>query len=115
MLDFFELLGQSLNYDERKIDRTIAGEYIISTCYTIDFGYETAILDNNDAYPVERYHNKELAIAGHIKWVEIAPTLTTINRLSVFTEDDDVEAESLGSETITLEPMNDEKIKILMR
>ena len=51
----------------------IEGEQIgVSTVLSPDEGYETALLDRNHAYPVERYSSKEEAEKGHQKWVEFS-------------------------------------------
>ena len=44
----------------------------VSTCLTSDCGYETALLDGNGSYPVERYSDRDAAEAGHQKWVVFA-------------------------------------------
>ena len=41
----------------------------------VDEGYETAILDANSAYPVERYKDKEDALIGHYEWCKKAESL----------------------------------------
>lgn len=56
---------------ERKDNNGIA----VSTVLTSDEeGYETALLDANGTWPVERYKTKELAIKGHNKWVKWSKT-----------------------------------------
>ena len=62
-------------YHEGRIAKQeqVDGEQIgVSTVYTDDEGYETALIDVNDVHPVERYKSKEEAEAGHKKWVEFA-------------------------------------------
>jgi hypothetical protein len=61
--------------------RNEIGGLIVSTAATYDMGYETAIVDAEGAYPVERYAAEAEALAGHQKWVERAPGLTTVRRL----------------------------------
>lgn len=53
-----------------KIDKTTINGVVVSTAITIDCGPETAIIDSNAVYPVERYSSEEDAILGHKKWVE---------------------------------------------
>jgi hypothetical protein len=54
----------------------------ISTIYAGDIQqWETAIVDANHAYPVERYESLEAAQAGHARWVAAAPTLTKVTVL----------------------------------
>ena len=56
----------------------------VSTAYTSDEGYETAILDENGTYPVERYFDLADAEKGHWKWCEEAKTAETIVMLGGF-------------------------------
>lgn len=61
------------NYDERKVaDKEQVGKFKISSCYTSDMGYETAVIYKDKVYPVERYDTKEECIEGHNKWIEWA-------------------------------------------
>lgn len=53
----------------------------VSTCNTDDEGYETALLDVNGAWPVERYKNKKNAVAGHAKWIKLSQELEYIDVL----------------------------------
>lgn len=56
----------------------------VSTVFATDIEeYETAILDNNGAHPVERYKTKKEAIKGHNKWVKETLTLTEVVKLGV--------------------------------
>ena len=67
MFEFFNDFG---NYESRKIARDTSDCGIeVSTCYTSDEGYETALIDANDVHPVERYNNREEAEQGHYKWL----------------------------------------------
>ena len=78
---FSGISGMVGNYERRKVDKTVVGELTISTAFT-DCGYETAICDATDHFhPVERYPSREAAVIGHKKWVEAAPTLTTVVKL----------------------------------
>ena len=77
----FSFLTES-DYDFRKIGRDEANGLIVSTCYTSDEGYETAILDSIGAYPVERYTTKKSALSGHAAWVsKISEGLTHVKML----------------------------------
>lgn len=60
------------NYESRKVGRDDVNGLSVSTCFTSDCGYETAILDVQGAHPVERYGTREQARAGHAKWLEVA-------------------------------------------
>jgi hypothetical protein len=63
------------------VDRTEVGGLTVSTLHTADVGYETALVDRSHAYPVERYDTLEAAQAGHRRWVERAPGLTSVTML----------------------------------
>src|SRR5258706_3732403 len=80
-LGIFSFINDLDNYEKRKIGRTDIGRLGISTVYTSDEGYETAILDADGTHPVERYPTKEAAILGHKKWCKKAKTLTKIIKL----------------------------------
>ena len=71
------------SYDERKVaDKAEVNGLEISTCWSDDMGFETAISDKKDIfYPVERYETREEAIAGHEKWKEKAKTIKKITYL----------------------------------
>lgn len=69
----FEFMQDADNYEDRKIGRDTSKSGIgISTAYTSDEGYETALIDSDGVHPVERYDNKEMAEIGHAKWLEFA-------------------------------------------
>lgn len=80
-MGIFDFFLDAMNYEARKVGRDEVSGLIISTCYTTDEGYETAIVDNNGTYPVERYKTKEDAEIGHLKWIANAKSLTTITKL----------------------------------
>jgi len=91
------------NYKERKIGRVEGKENNgigVSTCFITDMNepYETALLDNNGAHPVERYMTKKEAIQGHRKWVKKAQSLTKVIRLG--SEDGLVEDKEITLERI---------------
>lgn len=69
------------NYDDRNVLRDTSGGLTVSTVYTTDCGYETAVLDIQNAHPVERYPTKEEAIIGHAKWLALLPTLSSVTKL----------------------------------
>ena len=84
---FLNFLQDLDNYEDRKvgrIDREENGGIGVSTAYTSDEGYETALLDKNGIHPVERYETKEQAESGHKKWIQFAKTGNgkKINKLS---------------------------------
>lgn len=62
------LMNDLGNYGARKVARTQLQGFTISTAFTSDEGFETAVLDKNGAHPVERYDDKHDAIAGHDRW-----------------------------------------------
>ena len=75
------MMSDAGNYRERKVDRTTVKGLIVSTAYSSDCGYETAIIDTVKVHPVERYSNKNEAIIGHKKWVKKAENLEKVIRL----------------------------------
>lgn len=81
MFEFFNDIG---NYESRKIGKEEVNGLEVSTCYTSDEGYETALLDEVSVYPVERYASKEEAIAGHQKWMKEAETIEKVTCLGGF-------------------------------
>ena len=68
----FEFLQDMNNYDQRVVGRDTVKGITISTCYTSDEGYESALIDKSDVHPVERYEDTESAIAGHAKWLKFS-------------------------------------------
>lgn len=83
----FEQLAKSpsernIDYEARKIAKDEVGGFEISTVFAEDVDqFETAIIDANGTHPVERYDEREQAIAGHAKWMTNAPTLTEVLKL----------------------------------
>jgi len=75
----------AIPYAERVVARTEPEENLglgISTAWVTDLDcFETAILDANHAYPVERYADKDQAIAGHAKWLQSSKSLVEVNRI----------------------------------
>lgn len=78
---FLKCMEDEDNYEQRKVARDPAAGLVISTAYTSDHGYETAIIDKNGAYTVERYSDKENALLGHKKWCKEVETITQIKSL----------------------------------
>lgn len=63
------------NYEDRKVGRIELEDNNgvgVSTAFSSDEGYETALLDANGIHPVERYPDKESSLKGHNKWVLFA-------------------------------------------
>jgi hypothetical protein len=89
---FFNFFQDADNYEQRKVARTEVNGLQVSTAYTSDMGYETAILDAEGAHPVERYGSREDAIKGHEKWLEIAKTAETVVKLGWggWTDDEEI-------------------------
>lgn len=77
------------NYENRKLGRSNINGLTISTAYTSDCGYETAIIDENGVHPVERYNSKEEAEIGHEKWCKNSETITEVVELGYFDMIDD--------------------------
>lgn len=73
-IDFFinSLFTQWDDYEDRKVDNTINGDYEIDTAYANDTGlYETGInFKKNHWIIVEEYKTKKQALVGHKKWVK---------------------------------------------
>ena len=72
--DYLKFLMASIeDYNNRKVARYESKSKItVSTVWTDDMGYETALLDSNGAHPVERYGTIEEATSGHEKWTKFA-------------------------------------------
>lgn len=67
---------------ERRVNETRVDGLRVSTVYTSDMGYETAILDEKRIVPVERYESKEKAIIGHDEWVKKIVGMKEVTELS---------------------------------
>lgn len=80
LFDFLKDIG---NYETRKVSRDDVAGLTVSTAFTSDAGYETAILDKNGVHPVERYESQGLAVLGHAKWCESAKTIDVIYELGL--------------------------------
>lgn len=69
-------VDMSGSYESRKVDRSeLDNGIIVSTAYTTDMGYETAlILTDGEVCPVERYGSKnDIDLqSNHDKWVRFA-------------------------------------------
>ena len=59
--------------ENRRLRRNTVKGYTISTMYTFDCGYETAIWkdDIEKIVIVERYDDEETALEGHSDWVNL--------------------------------------------
>lgn len=66
---------------KHKAMKTEVGSLVVSTVNTHDMGWETAIIDKVGTHPVERYPRHINAVAGHAKWVAIAPKLREVIEL----------------------------------
>ena len=69
------------SYDRRKVGRDDINGLTVSTCWTDDQGYETALVDSLKTYTVERYEDREEAVQGHSKWCIQAETIEQITSL----------------------------------
>ena len=59
------------SYNSRKVDDKYTFDGLtVSTVFTEDMGYETAIIDSNEVTVVERYPDKKSSAKGHFKWIE---------------------------------------------
>ena len=71
LAQFSETISRDgLNYESRCIGRDDMDGLGISTAWTSDEGYETAILDAPGVHPVERYQGRKEALVGHEKWCD---------------------------------------------
>lgn len=87
MLGIFSFVKDIGNYEDRKVARTNHEDNKgigVSTAYSSDEGYETALLDKNGVHPVERYENKSDAEIGHKKWVSKSKRIKTVIKLGGF-------------------------------
>lgn len=76
------MMGQAPDdYAKRVVGRDDVNGLTISTAWTSDQGYETALVDADEVKPVERYATIEAATAGHAKWCENAKTITEVVKL----------------------------------
>ena len=93
MFGFFTDFG---DYETRKVARDVSECGItVSTCWTIDEGYETALLDENGTHPVERYSTEDDAMRGHCKWLVFAhdaneKTVTKLGGFGGLVEDEEI-------------------------
>ena len=83
------LIGAIAKGPAPRLARTRVNGLIVSTVDSCDCGWETAIIDANSAYPVERYETEEKAIEGHKKWCECAKDIETITQLGYMDVIDD--------------------------
>ena len=75
-------------YENRVVARDGIDGLTVSTAYTNDEGYETAIIDSEETYPVERYEDRGSAILGHAKWCKDIVSKETVDRLGWLGIDD---------------------------
>lgn len=80
----FEFIKDYGNYETRKVGKDSVNGLEISTAYSSDEGYETALIDENGVHPVERYLTKESAIEGHKEWMKKAETIINVLKLGGF-------------------------------
>lgn len=68
-LNIMSIMLDATNYEERLVKNNKINDYTVDTCYTSDYGYETAINKfDGDWVVVERYDSKEESQEGHEKW-----------------------------------------------
>lgn len=80
-MGIFDFLKDKYNYNKRKVGRDDIDGLTISTAYTSDEGFETAILDKNGVHPVQRYDSREEAIIGHSFWCEQSKNAISVTKL----------------------------------
>lgn len=81
ILDFLKDVG---NYSDRKVARDEVDGLTISTAFTSDEGFETAVIDKNGVHPVQRYGNREESIVGHQEWLKKIVGMTDITQLGAW-------------------------------
>ena len=69
------------NYPQRKVAKDKVDGVEVSTAWTSDEGYETAILDSLKVIPVERYQTLREAKEGHLTWVNKVKDLEKVEQL----------------------------------
>lgn len=68
----------AMNYAPHRIGKDCVNGLTVSTVLTPDYGYETAIGDKHNWYPVERYPDMKTAKSGHVKWCARAKTIKRV-------------------------------------
>lgn len=81
MFGLFTFLQDADNYEDRKVGNNEVNGLTVSTAYSSDEGYETALGDQEGFHPVQRYETKEEAIVGHYEWMEKAETIEQVLKL----------------------------------
>lgn len=81
MKTFEAIMKNSGTYESRKVGLDTVNGLEVSTVYSSDEGYETAIIDTEKIYCVERYNTLELAEEGHKKWMKEAETMEELLEL----------------------------------
>ena len=80
-MDSIESLIYGLLNNNRKdvVGTDEVDDYTVDTCYTMDAGYESAIMrDGGEWIVVARYSSRDEAEEGHKEWIEFCRTLPTI-------------------------------------
>lgn len=68
-LSLMAIMQDANTYEQRLVKNSKVNDYTVDTCYTSDYGYETAIKKfDRDWVVVERYANKEESKEGHERW-----------------------------------------------
>lgn len=99
LLKLFRSFQDADNYEQRKVALDKVNGLDVSTVYSSDMGYETALCDKNGAHPVERYESRELAVIGHSDWLKKAASIETVTELGY--------GELADPEEITLERISE--------
>jgi len=108
MSDMFKMLKTIVEtceepLERRMVARDFANGFILSTVLSRDCGYETAIIDAQKTYPVERYSTKELALRGHLNWLQKLPVLKTVTTLGY--------GDLVDDKVVVLKPYSEEEIE----
>lgn len=69
---FLEALASGEDLRGEVIGHDTVGDYTIDTCKTLDCGWETAVWNHHGhIIIVDRYDNREEALAGHADWCAV--------------------------------------------
>jgi hypothetical protein len=69
-----------LSESERRVgEKVMVNGLLVSTAWSLDCGYETALADLHRWHVVEYYDSLEEAINGHEKWIKKAETIVKVD------------------------------------
>jgi hypothetical protein len=95
------------SYETRAVGRDASDGLIISTAFTTDYGFETAIISADKVRVVARWRSKEEAEIGHIEWCSKVVGMETVIALGY--------GELISDERVKLSRLPDDEIKERMQ